>query len=91
MLAAPAGHLTMPSLLPGFIQDGVGTATLPSGRAAAVFKGCLDDASVDRACAVGQARQEKQVVYDFVEHVGLGWMAKDEAVTCDANPDLCEG
>lgn len=81
----------MPSLLPGFAQDEVGAAALPSGRDAIVLKERLDDTLVDGACAVGQARQEKQVVYDFVKHVGLGWMARVEAVTCDANPDLCEG
>ncbi|WP_418738812.1 hypothetical protein [Ellagibacter isourolithinifaciens] len=27
MLAAPAGHLAMPSLLPGFVQDEVGSPT----------------------------------------------------------------
>lgn len=54
MLAAPAGHLTMPSLLPGFVQDEVGTATLPSGRDAIVFRGHLDDAHVGRTCECGR-------------------------------------
>ena len=40
-LSSPAGHLTMPSLLPGFAQDEVGAAALPSSRDAIVFMGRL--------------------------------------------------
>ena len=35
--------------------------------------------------------KKKQVVYDFVEHVGQAWMANVEAVACDMNSDFYEG
>ena len=34
--------------------------------------------------------KKKQVVYDFIEHVGLEWMDHVEAVTCDMNSDFQE-
>ena len=34
--------------------------------------------------------KKKQVVYDFIEHVGLEWMDNVEAVACDMNPDFQE-
>lgn len=34
--------------------------------------------------------KKKQVVYDFIEHVGLEWMAGVEAVACDMNSDFQE-
>ena len=34
--------------------------------------------------------KNKQVVYDFIEHVGMDWMASVEAVACDMNSDFCE-
>ena len=32
--------------------------------------------------------KKKQVVYDFIEHVGLEWMDSVEAVACDMNSDF---
>lgn len=37
-----------------------------------------------------QAGKKKQVVYDFIEHVGLDWMDGVEAVACDMNSDFQE-
>lgn len=34
--------------------------------------------------------KKKQVVYDFIEHVGLEWMEHVEAVACDMNSDFQE-
>lgn len=34
--------------------------------------------------------KKKQVVYNFINHVGLKWMNKVEAVTCDMNSDFEE-
>ena len=34
--------------------------------------------------------KKKQVVYDFIEHVGLKWMDQIEAVACDMNSDFQE-
>ena len=34
--------------------------------------------------------KKKQVVYDFIEHVGLKWMDGVEAVACDMNSDFQE-
>lgn len=34
--------------------------------------------------------KKKQVVYDFINHVGLEWMSKVEAVACDMNSDFEE-
>ena len=34
--------------------------------------------------------KKKQVVYDFIEHVGLDWMKGVEAVACDMNSDFQE-
>ena len=34
--------------------------------------------------------KKKQVVYDFIEHVGLKWMDHVEAVACDMNSDFQE-
>jgi transposase len=34
--------------------------------------------------------KKKQVVYDFIEHVGLDWMRGVEAVACDMNSDFQE-
>lgn len=34
--------------------------------------------------------KKKQVVYDFIEHVGLKWMESVEAVACDMNSDFQE-
>ena len=34
--------------------------------------------------------KKKQVVYDFIEHVGLEWMDHVEAVACDMNSDFEE-
>lgn len=34
--------------------------------------------------------KKKQVVYDFIEHVGLDWMDHVEAVACDMNSDFQE-
>lgn len=34
--------------------------------------------------------KKKQVVYDFIEHVGLEWMKHVEAVACDMNSDFEE-
>lgn len=34
--------------------------------------------------------KKKQVVYDFVDHVGLDWMDSVEAVACDMNSDFQE-
>lgn len=34
--------------------------------------------------------KKKQVVYDFIEHVGLEWMDGVEAVACDMNSDFQE-
>lgn len=34
--------------------------------------------------------KKKQVVYDFIEHVGLEWMTSVEAVACDMNSDFQE-
>ena len=34
--------------------------------------------------------KKKQVVYDFIEHVGLDWMKNVEAVACDMNSDFQE-
>ena len=34
--------------------------------------------------------KKKQVVYDFIEHVGLEWMDYVEAVACDMNSDFQE-
>ena len=33
---------------------------------------------------------KKQVVYDFIKHVGLEWMGSVEAVACDMNSDFQE-
>ena len=38
---------------------------------------------------IGETRK-KQVVYDFIDHVGLKWMAGVEAVACDMNSDFEE-
>ena len=34
--------------------------------------------------------KKKQVVYDFIEHVGLKWMDNVEAIACDMNSDFQE-
>ena len=34
--------------------------------------------------------KKKQVVYDFIEHVGLEWMDHVETVACDMNSDFQE-
>lgn len=34
--------------------------------------------------------RKKQVVYDFIDHVGLEWMGSVEAVACDMNSDFQE-
>ena len=34
--------------------------------------------------------KKKQVVYDFIDHVGLEWMDSVEAVACDMNSDFQE-
>ena len=34
--------------------------------------------------------KKKQVVYDFIKHVGLKWMDQVEAVACDMNSDFQE-
>lgn len=34
--------------------------------------------------------KKKQVVYDFIEHVGLEWMQNVQAVACDMNSDFQE-
>ena len=34
--------------------------------------------------------KKKQVVYDFIEHVGLEWMDQVEAIACDMNSDFQE-
>ena len=34
--------------------------------------------------------KKKQVVYDFIEHVGLKWMDSVEAIACDMNSDFQE-
>ena len=34
--------------------------------------------------------KKKQVVYDFIEHVGMEWMENVEAVACDMNSDFQE-
>ena len=34
--------------------------------------------------------KKKQVVYDFIEHVGLKWMDNVEAIACDMNSDYQE-
>ena len=35
--------------------------------------------------------KKKQVVYDFIDHVGLEWMDSVEAVACDMNSDFQGG
>ena len=37
-----------------------------------------------------QNGKSKQVVYDFIEHVGMKWMSGVEAVACDMNSDFQE-
>lgn len=37
-----------------------------------------------------QAGKKKQVVYDFIDHVGMDWMSAVEAVACDMNSDFYE-
>ncbi len=37
-----------------------------------------------------QHGKKKQVVYDFIKHVGLEWMDQVEAVACDMNSDFQE-
>ena len=37
-----------------------------------------------------QGGKKKQVVYDFIEHVGLEWIEHCEAVACDMNSDFQE-
>ena len=37
-----------------------------------------------------QGGKKKQVVYDFIEHVGMEWMDGVEAVACDMNSDFQE-
>jgi len=37
-----------------------------------------------------QAGRKKQVVYDLIEHVGMEWMGKAQAVACDMNSDFQE-
>ncbi len=37
-----------------------------------------------------QEGKKKQVVYDFIEHVGLGWMKNVKGVACDMNSDFSE-
>ena len=37
-----------------------------------------------------QESKKKQVVYDFIDHVGLDWMDGVEAVACDMNSDFQE-
>ena len=37
-----------------------------------------------------QNGKSKQVVYDFIEHVGMEWMSGVEAVACDMNSDFQE-
>ena len=34
--------------------------------------------------------KKKEVVYGFIEHVGLEWMSKVEAVSCDMNSDFID-
>lgn len=38
----------------------------------------------------GLLKEKKQVVYDFIEHVGLDWMQDVEAIACDMNSDFEE-
>ena len=35
-----------------------------------------------------QNGKKKQVVYDFIEHVGMDWMNEVDAVACDMNSDF---
>ena len=37
-----------------------------------------------------QSGKGRQVVYDFIDHVGLKWMDNVEAIACDMNSDFCE-
>jgi len=37
-----------------------------------------------------QHGKKKQVVYDFIDHVGMDWMSGVEAVACDMNSDFQE-
>lgn len=37
-----------------------------------------------------QKGKSKQVVYDFIDHVGMEWMSNVEAVACDMNSDFQE-
>ena len=37
-----------------------------------------------------QSGKKKQVVYDFIDHVGMKWMDNVEAVACDMNSDFQE-
>ena len=34
--------------------------------------------------------KKKQIVYDFIKHVGMEWMASVEAIACDMNSDFQE-
>lgn len=34
--------------------------------------------------------KKKQIVYDFIEHVGMEWMSHVEAIACDMNSDFQE-
>ena len=37
-----------------------------------------------------QNGKKKQIVYDFIDHVGMEWMSSVEAVACDMNSDFQE-
>lgn len=37
-----------------------------------------------------QSGKKKQVIYDFIKHVGMDWMDTAEAVVCDMNSDFQE-
>lgn len=37
-----------------------------------------------------EAGKKKQIVYDFIDHVGMEWMSHVEAVACDMNSDFYE-
>ena len=38
----------------------------------------------------GQEGKKKQVVYNFINHVGLDYMSKVKAISADMNSDLAE-
>ena len=51
--------------------------------------GCIIDLETGHILWV-QEGKKKQVVYDFIDHVGLKWMDGVEAVACDMNSDFQE-